>query len=188
MLALDISNYAGYLSPETIEAWKAAGVKRVIVRASTEGGIYIAIARQQLAACQAAGFALHAYCWLYWSRPLTAQVWAAVEVLDGYPVKTLWLDCEGDADLLPEEMVEAVRGLVNACKLPCGIYTRREWWKRYTVNTEEFCHLPLWDCDLGAAQLGDFVPYGGWDDRAMRQVQFDAEIGGTKVDLNVYES
>lgn len=192
-LAIDVSNFSGYLTPEIIAAWKAAGVTRVIVRASTERANSIAIARQQMAACQEAGLELEGYVWLYWFRdlPSAVQIREALATCDGYPVRRLWLDCEGDTVLDPHEMVAVIAEAVMTCEdagMLTGQYTRREWWRRVTDDSRDFAHLPLWDCELGDPELGGFVAYGGWPKRAMRQYEFDVPLGGgPRVDLNVYQ-
>lgn len=191
-LAVDFANWAGNLTPEVITAWKVAGVKRVIVRASTERQALSDIARQQMAVCAEAGFELEAYLWLYWFRDLSpvVQVEQALTVCSGYPVKRLWLDCEDATVLEPAEIVARIGEAVIACEeagMPVGCYTRRAWWQQWTADSREFAHLPLWDCELGDPELGGFVSYGGWSKQAMRQYEFDVPLaGGPMVDLNVY--
>ena len=188
MRAIDISNYTGYLSAETLQAWKDAGIVTVIVRASTESQEKRSIARQQLKACYAAGFTIQAYMWLYFdgSNPIQ-QMLDALNVCAGYPVHLMWIDCEDTCDLTTEDVIATIQQAVDASTITVGVYTGGWWWKDKTGNTDTFSYLPLLDADYDDNQsLGNFSQYGGWTHRS-KQYAGNVNLGGVTVDLVTLE-
>lgn len=189
-LAVDIANYAGYLEAATLESWKAAGVSRVIVRASTEDNTKVIIALQQMQTVLENKIELQVYLWIYLEAGMSIeqQVSEALKLYGDMPITYWWLDLEAEADkgidVIPS-IVEAVAAIGDRS---VGIYTRRSWWIDNAYDSDAFKHLPLWDAHYtGRATFDDFVPYGGWTKPAMVQYAGDVPFGGVNVDLNVYQ-
>lgn len=195
-LAVDISNYTEELTPAIIQAWKEAGVTRVIVRASTEDEYKIWLARQQMqAVIDAGGLELQAYAWVYFdpSFPPDDQALkindAFLDLFGDLPITCLWLDAEdsvsdgldviGWIEIMLEWLIE---------DFEVGIYTSRGWWKQHAGTNERLARRPLWLAhwdgkpDLVSASL----PFGGWTAAAMKQYAADTQLGGVTCDLNVY--
>lgn len=190
--AVDVSNWTGEITLDTIKAWRTAGVNRLIVRASVEDHPKMTIARQQLRIAKQARLARHAYLWLYFmsSLPPEEQMALALAVCHGFGVQRLWLDCEDASPWDAPQTVDWIRRAVMAAgDMPVGIYSRLGWWVRATGDSRLFAHLPLWDADPdGVMRIDSFMPYGGWQKRAVKQTHFNTELGGVNVNLNVYRT
>ena len=183
--AIDISNYTGAPIAEQFRTARIDGnYRRVIVGTQDE-----AICRGQVMAAVAAGLETEAYVYLRFDRDPAQQVEAALAVLAGLPAGRLWLDCEDDtaSALTEQETIYFIANAYTACRLPSGIYTRRDWWERQTGDTHDFAGLPLWNAtNDGAGDLSFPQPYGGWTAVAMEQFAFDRDVAGFNADLNVY--
>lgn len=181
---MDVSNYTGNLTAGQITAWKEAGIKRVIVRASIESEIKKAIARQQCEMVAQEGLELHVYGWPYLYEPLAVQIKAHCDLVYGLPVKRYWLDLEDNAVIWDAtQMVAKIREAVEAATLPMGLYTTAFWWQRWTGNSAEFASLPLYYAHYdGDPTFADYVPFGGWVEPAMKQFTDSGEFG----DMNVF--
>lgn len=198
--AIDISNYSGFLSPET--AAKLRGnVDTAIVRAGPQSGLFDGdtwkYTRQQLLALQQAGFVqLDAYVYLNFGGDPAQQVTDALGHVYGFPIQRLWLDCEDtNSGKAPHENVQFIQRAVEACgeRIACGIYTGRWWWVPHTDNSTAFSSLPLWVAtddehpDLSFPAAG---PFGGWAKPMVEQYHLDTtlwDVPGVAVDLNVYD-
>ena len=174
------------VTPEQIAEWQAAGVEKVII-----GAGYHDEAVQQIQACADGGLAVEVYRYLFFDRDMVEQIEYALSIAadSGRHIGRLWLDCE-DAKGIPEVsyLEKLIQQAIDAVgDMPVGVYTREQWWRSYTGNTDRFAHLPLWDTlyDQTAAMDG-FHPYGGWSEAVMKQHAENVELSGRTVDMNVY--
>jgi len=181
-LAVDCSHWGGPLTDSEAECLKVNGYRRVIV--NTSGGQ----ARQQASTAKRHGLEVQAYVYLYWSGDVRGQVLRACnEVAD--LADFMWLDAEDDPlGKAPSTIIFLIHEAVSACSLEAGIYTRRDWWRRYTGRSEEFKSMPLWDAYYDAVpSYAYWTPYGGWEKPAMKQYGGTQEVCGQSVDVNYYE-
>lgn len=148
------------------------------------------VTRSQLQAALEAGMKLEAYVWLGWQGDTADQVRRALETVEGFPVRRLWLDVEEpDGGLTAELILNAIQRALDACgTMLAGIYTSRSKWQILAGNSPRFGDLPLWAAfytdDDDIDNWGG--PFGGWDRCQMRQHAGDAELAGVHVDLNRY--
>lgn len=191
--AIDVSNFSAVPTDAQAAAIRDAGNDLAICGTQNP-----AITRQQASAFGRAGMATAAYGFLWFDESPEDQVRRALSV--GLPF--LWLDCEDDetvrkqvgrpgkgaSDLSAAATVDFIAKAVAACgDIPCGIYTRRDWWMRQTANATQFKGLPLWDAtNDGTPDLGFPAPYGGWLAPMMEQFAFDQVVAGISCDRNVY--
>ena len=110
-------------------------------------------------------------------------------------IKFFALDIEGDKLLHPTDpkarLSDAIHnaGVVDRLEdRPVVIYTSVSKWKTVMDNAPGFNYYPLWDArydelpDLDA----NWVPYGGWEGRAIKQYSQNRIVaGGISADLNV---
>lgn len=138
-----------------------------------------------------AGLEMEAYVFLVGESQLTAgeQVSQALDVIRGFPVKRLWLDCEFDRNYLDQmQVVDVIKQAERACMdVPAGIYTSQNWWIVASANSQAFNHLPLWDAYWdGREDMDYYHSYGGWETPAMKQFAADVNVCGINTDKNVY--
>lgn len=188
-LAVDLSNWQGRISPETVAAWKANGVKLVIVRLSTEDTEKIAIAKQQLDVCRDGGLKLGGYCWLYLDGADSGavQVENALVHYGFYDLSVFALDVEDKSTLTVAENIEIISQAVDIARghgLPVYIYTSPEAWERLTGGMALFGNVKLWTVLWGKGPA-DFVPYGAWRDWAIMQTSGGTDMAGVNVDINI---
>lgn len=199
MLAVDISNYTSPLTPENLQALKDAGVELVIAQAvDPPAGFPAGRTRQQVQACIDAGLTVDVYIWLWFDLD-TSDIEHKLSLLDGLPIRQLWLDVEDTAAIkydqaTCEQKVTDALALCDAYATsggqPTGLYTGRWFWvdSRYMDNTTAFSGRELWDAnydDVADAALG-FVPYGGWTAPRIKQYRGTSELAGISgLDLNV---
>lgn len=179
-LAVDISNWQGELTTETLDAFKAAGVERVIVRASTEDQEKIDIAKQQMGAVMLSGLELQVYLWLYWdpNDPPEGQRERCIEAYKQFPITRCWIDCEGTPGFGPGQVVAFIWWSTANPLWKYGIYTRSAWWLQYTGGSRFFDYLPFW---LAGTWLTPLLA------GACVMAQYSGEIlGGMSVDVNLY--
>jgi hypothetical protein len=201
VLALDISNYTTPLTDQLLANVREAGVSHVIVQAiDPPPGYPTGRTRDQIQRCLAAGFTVDAYLWLWFD--LGAQdIQRKLGLLDGLPIRQLWLDVEDTAavkyDYAPLE--QKVAQALDQCDAyqttsgqRTGIYTGRWFWtdRRYMGNLTTFADRELWDANYdGVADAAQgFTPYGGWtaDSLRIKQYQGSTSVGGVGgVDVNV---
>lgn len=187
MPVIDISNFTGRLTTSTVEAWKAFGVQRVIVRASIEDTERILIAQQQIQMCRLLNIPTDVYVWLYWKGPKLAAT--TLRHFGKYQIGRWWLDCEDDSGgRSPAQLAKRLRDIIHAIGPDrCGIYTRRSWWRLVMKDTKEFSYLPLWVSQPATPPvLDDFISFGGWTQADGKQHKFDTDLGGVLVDMNVW--
>lgn len=198
---IDLSNYSGAVSAEQAQALKDVGIVLAIVQAvSPPPGYPTGVTRQQVQACTAAGIVVDAYIWL-WFDLNAADIQAKLALLDGLPVRRLWLDVEDQAaEKYDQATTEAkVRGALGLCDdwlgtaaadWSTGIYTGGWFWRdpRYMANTTTFKDRDLWDSNydgVADATVG-FAFYGGWGYVAIKQFHGTTTLAGVpNVDLNV---
>jgi hypothetical protein len=196
-LAVDMSNWTDPLTPVGVSALKDAGVGHVIVQAVDPPAPFPPTqTRDQVQACVAAGFSVDAYVWLWFDLD-PGDISRKLALLDGLPIRKLWLDVEDTAAVKYTQT--ATEGSVGVALALCderlpdtGIYTGRWFWTdpRYMANTTAFADRELWDAnydDVADAALG-FVPYGGWtvDQVRIKQFRGTTTLGGLGgLDLNV---
>lgn len=186
--AVDMSRWGGELTAAEASALRAAGVELVIVGTGNPLGAGM-WARQQALAAVAAGMRVEAYIYLYMAGDAGEQVAQAVRSLEGVPVARWWLDAE-DVES-PELTVPQRRTFLHVCvsllqarKVPVGIYTGRWWWVPNMGDYEGFAPLPLWNSWYDGDPDTDGLPYGGWTDSTIEQYQGTTELCGQSVDLN----
>jgi hypothetical protein len=183
--AVDVSHWSG--SGWGAECFVENGVTHLI--AGTQNPT---ITRAQLDAAVAAGMTVDAYVYLYWSSSVTAQVQAALDTIEGYPVTRLWLDAENNAGgYTSSQILQKIQEGLDACgSTPCGIYTAKWWWDPSTNYSTAFADVPLWyarydlipDFNDWYNGLSDF---GGWVDPTGKQYQGSNYFCGVNVDRNI---
>lgn len=198
MKAVDCSNWTGPLTQETLAAWKADGVELIIVQAvDPPPGYPLGVTRQQIAACLEAGLAVDAYVWFWFERSLWPwDLDRKLALLDGLPIRQLWLDVEDTAPgYSPEQRAAAVSLALSRLDAyrttsgqKAGVYTGRWYWTDYLADTPEFADRELWDADYDGIEDAEqsWEPYGGWTERAIKQWRGTSELAGMGgIDLNV---
>lgn len=191
LFAVDVSFWETPLSQAQMDCFFSSGVRHVVV-----GTQVAAIAQQQLAMAVARGMTVDAYVYLYWDRDIGAQVRAAMDMVKGFPIGTLWLDVEeasGATALGATKLTAMVRAGVNACKtygVGCGLYTGPGYWKTYLNDTSALVDVPLWYALYNKKRtLSDWTTdrFGGWTRPAAKQFQTAplCDVGGA--DWNVMQ-
>lgn len=204
MRAVDCSNYTGALRAEVLAAWKAAGVGLVIAQAIEPPPAYPkGVTRQQIAACAAAGLATDAYVWCWTYSDVEADIAAKLGLLEGLPIRRVWVDAEDTAAATPAAHIQAVeralavvdawgaeRGLPKA-----GVYTAWWWWRDHLRCPSAGRHAvaPWWDRALWDAEYDGVAdnavgwhPFGGWSERRVKQYAGTSTLAGQGgIDLNV---
>jgi hypothetical protein len=212
MLAVDVSNYTGRLTKKTLNAWKAADVGLVIVQAiDPPEGYPEGVTRQQVEACDAAGLAVDAYLWLWMTGDFESDIRHKLSLLDGLPIRQLWLDVEDTSGGDSHMRVIRTRRALEICDQwvidhggatvrtglngegmrmlhPTGVYSGRWYWPVYMQNTNEFADRELWDAnyDDNPDASANFRPYGGWRAARIKQYRGTSELAGQGgIDMNV---
>jgi hypothetical protein len=93
-------------------------------------------------------------------------------------IKFFALDIEGDKPLHPTDAVARLRdAIVNASPMPIVIYSSRSKWQIVMGDVDDFNQCILWDARYDESPEIDknWVPYGGWKERAIKQ------YGGTRI-------
>ena len=183
-MAIDISHWTGEVTTQQMQCLARRGVRRVSVGAQRR-----AVARQQLATAVAAGLEVEAYVYLYLRSDVAQRVRAALETVDGFRVRRLWLDAEDTTSgLSAAEVVERLQRARNACgDFPAGIYTGAWWWRPRTGDSSAFSDPPLWVAQYDGRRSLDGVPgFGGWRRPRMKQYAANAQLCGVHLDLNWY--
>lgn len=180
-LALDISNYQRELTPATIAVWKAAGVERVVVRASTEDADKIAVAEQQMRVVVDAQLELGVYEWLYFDEadPPEAQTERVLNHFGIFSPGRIWIDCEDQNPFPFHRTLQWIWWSMTHAGWAYGIYTGPWWWHQYTGDTTFFRNTPFWWAGRGLQPLID-------GSGAMVQIG-SMNLGGVDVDLNLYK-
>lgn len=194
VLARDVSNYTVPLTPELLAQWKAEGCELVIVQAiDPPAGYPVGKTREQIQQCLAAGLTVDAYVWLWFDYGVK-DIERKLALLDGLPIRQLWLDVEDSAAVRYDQATKEAKiaDALAACDARpvtsgerTGIYSGRWFWadRRYAGNTAAFSDRLLWDADYDdLVDTGGFVSYGGWTERAIKQYA-GSQPDGT--DLNV---
>lgn len=195
-LAVDVSNFTEHLD---VPALQAAGIELVIAQAvSPPPGYPPSVIHAQLEACRDAGMPTDAYVWLWFDLDVS-DIQAKLALLDGYPIRRIWLDVEDtSAEKHPQADCEAkVAAALAACDAyptisgeRTGVYTGGWFWTdvKYMGNTTAFSDRDLWDADYDDVidTILGFVPYGGWTSRAIKQYRGSTTRAGVSgIDLNV---
>ena len=189
-LAIDFTQWnvpADFVTPEQVEAWKAARVTKVVI-----GAGYHDAAVQQIQACADGGLAVEIYRFLFWSRPTREQVRFALSIAadSGRQIGRLWPDCEDAPTVSATEVIDAIVeavGMSLDARVRCGLYTRPDWWRAFAGGNTDFSSLPLWYAHYdGKADFHDFQSFGGWRRPAMKQYAQNVPLAGRAVDLNIY--
>jgi hypothetical protein len=182
-LAVDISNYTGPITLDQVNAWREAGVGLVLVQAvDPPAGYPPGVTRQQLEVLRDAVMPADAYVF-FWFEADAGHVDRALTLLDGFPVRRVWLDLEDTAaQRFDQATTEAkVADALQRCDawsqgrgLPtAGIYTGHWYWADplYTGNTQAFADRLLWDShyDFIADASQGFRAYGGWTECVIKQ-------------------
>jgi Glycosyl hydrolases family 25 len=199
VLAVDISNYTDPLTPTAVEGLKGAGVGHVIVQAIDPPPSYpVGRTRQQIQLCQSAGLTVDAYVWLWFDLDIR-DIQYKLSLLDGLPIRQLWLDVEDTASIKYDQATcEAkVTAALAACdsfetssRQKTGVYTGKWFWadQRYMGNSAIYGDRELWDAnyDEMADAAAGFRPYGGWSAPRIKQYRGTSALAGIGgLDLNV---
>jgi hypothetical protein len=195
VLARDVSNYTDELTPEVLAKWKTEGVELVIIQAVDPPiGYPVGKTRTQIQQCLDAGLAVDAYIYL-WFDAAIADVQKKLALLNGFPIRQVWLDVEDTAAARYNQATTEARvaEALGECdrfpttfRRPTGIYSGPWFWTdaRYMANTTAFSERVLWDSDYDGVPDTEagWTPYGGWLSRAIKQYA-GSQPDGT--DLNV---
>ncbi|MEE9598006.1 MAG: GH25 family lysozyme [Acidiferrobacterales bacterium] len=194
VFAIDISFWSGNISATEVSCWRGRGVQHVVTGAQVRD-----ITRQQLQMAIDGGMTVDAYVLLYWDFDITQQVQTAFSIIEGFPVRRLWLDAEQPrGNWSAPQLIQKIQEGVNACgNMSCGIYTRKVWWRDNVDNTSAFSHLPIWYAYYdGRHGFNDWYspsfwyegPFGGWSDPTSKQYDSDwtaPDLCGVNVDYNI---
>jgi GH25 family lysozyme M1 (1,4-beta-N-acetylmuramidase) len=199
-LAVDISNYTGPIDPQHVDAWRQAGVGLVIVQAiDPPPGYPAGCTRQQLSTLRDAGMAAEAYIYLWFDADV-GTVQHALSLVDGLPIRRIWLDLEDKAaanynqaatEAKVQAALDACDAYANAHGMPTtGIYTGNWFWSdpKLMGNTIRFNNRLLWDShyDGVADTTANFRAYGGWSACTIKQHIGTSALGGvTGLDQSV---
>lgn len=167
MLAVDLSNYSGPLSPVQVAALKASGAYPIVGLQFPGPGYPPGCADQQIGALLAGGFtSLDVY--FESTDPRTA--WAKVSQYRGH-VRQAWLAVEDDSGFTTEGQIDdALVYIDSQLSSLCGIYTSAVMWAKYVPNLTKYARRPLWNADYNGQQsLALPAPYGGWTVATMHQ-------------------
>ena len=196
---VDVSNYTGPLSDETLAAWRDEhDIGLVIVQAIDPPlGYPVTQTRQQVEACWDAEIACDVYLYLWTLSNVEENMREKLALLNGieHKVRKVWLDCEDTTSATYDQRMSAIRRALAVVDGWCmahdkplpGIYTGAWWWVGYVHDTDEFSELPLWDATYdGIDDASVFVPYGGWTECRIKQYVGSSELAGQgEIDLNV---
>jgi hypothetical protein len=199
MLAVDMSNYTSPLTPAALDGLKSAGVGHIIIQAIDPPPAYpVGRTRQQIQACLDAGLTVDAYIWLWFDRDI-GDIQHKLSLLDGLPIRQLWLDVEDTAAVKYDQPTTEAKivAALEACDAysttsgeRTGVYSGRWFWtdRRYVGNCTTFSDRELWDAnydDVADAALG-FKSYGGWEHVAIKQYRGTSVVAGISgLDINV---
>ncbi|MCZ6916527.1 MAG: GH25 family lysozyme, partial [Gemmatimonadetes bacterium] len=193
VFAVDVSFWAGFLAESEVACWYDSGVRHAIIGTQSSS-----FTQQQLGLAVDAGLSVDAYVYLYWNVDMTAQVRTALNTIASYPVQRLWLDAEAPPNgRTASQLVDKLQEAVGACgDQPCGIYTRKVWWRDNMADSRAFAHLPIWYAYYnGQDNFDDWYnptywyegPFGGWADPTGKQYDSDwtaPDLCGVNVDYN----
>lgn len=183
---MDASNYTGPLTDQGCHELLAAGIQGVIVQAVTglDGHSYT---RQQLSACVANGLRIQGYVYCNHGQSVASRL----PMYDGFPVETIWLDVEASG--LTKANVNRDFALIDTFLGdgdPAGCYSghwyfQQQGWLKYTKWADE--GRALWNSAYDGIADPDvgFVPYGGWQQCAVKQYRGTSSIGSVQqIDLD----
>jgi GH25 family lysozyme M1 (1,4-beta-N-acetylmuramidase) len=196
---VDISNYSGPVSQDTLFAWREMhDVGLVIVQAIEPPPNFPAgQTRQQIQACVAAAIPVDAYLFLWTASNVEQDMRTKLALLNGLEhwVRKIWLDVEDTTPASAAQRVSSIRqalavldgwALAHARPLP-GIYSARWWWTAYIDDTTEFADRQLWTAQYdGIDNTSVFNRFGGWGSCRIKQYAGTSTLAGQgNVDLNV---
>lgn len=188
--AIDISQGTGPITLDNVRCWVNSGVKHIIVKAAIDQEYSGTnhnrdTSKQQLETLWRAKYeaklpiTVDLYLYVHWppnlnfSTPVADQVGEAIGILKelktgSLPVGRLWIDLEEHppSGQSVSTTVKLIGEAFNRCgSFPCGVYTRKDWWEKYTGNTTAFSAYPLWyarySCPANTT-FNDYDPFGGW--------------------------
>lgn len=194
--ALDVSAYGG---PIKVAQWAQAllaGFDLAIVQAWGGGPKGLGknpYCAQQLAGAREAGMMTAIY--LVVPSDTTTLTHSLIQAGkdaagDEYQyVKFYALDIESETLLHPTAPLTRLADAISNIKdKPVVIYSSKYKWEKSTGNTIGAWALPLWDARYDELPEIDknWVPYGGWTQRAIKQYKQNCIVaGGISADLNV---
>lgn len=193
--ALDVSEYGGLIKDSQWKAAYDAGFRLAIVQAWGGGpvpGGKNAYCAEQLAGARKAGMMTAIYLWL--PPDTTAQTHLLIQAAkdaagDEYQhIKFVAMDIEGDEKLHPEAPAARLHNAISNVKdKPVVIYSSAYMWGKVMGKSTALSQYPLWDARYDELPELDtnWVPYGGWIQRAMKQYQGTTSVAGISADLNV---
>ena len=190
-LAIDVANYTKIPVPNQCACLLQNDYTLAIVGVS-----YGVVAGPQIQAFLDGGLEVEAYGWVSfeatWQQPLDR----ALALIQNYPIKRFWLDCEGPthgaSDGAVVARINAAVGYVQTKRpdLVVGIYTGCWWWNPNTGDSDAFKQLPLWIAsyvtDATNPPLDETPPLcGGWTQAAVWQYAGTVQTCGLNTDRNI---
>ena len=100
-------------------------------------------------------------------------------------IKFVAVDIEGDKPLHPLDPKARLHDAISHIEdKPVVIYTSRNMWSKVIGDVTGFEQYALWDaCYDKTPELDtNWVPYGGWKQRAMKQYKGTTDVGGISAD------
>jgi hypothetical protein len=184
--AIDIANYTTIPTPQQVACLLNNGWSTCVVGCS-----YGNIAHLQLRMCAQYGMKVEAYAWI--THPFSyGPIDKALGVIEGLPVKRIWLDAEADTNgRTPQQVVSDIDAAINYTRsrrpdLAIGIYTANWWWGPRTGSSTKFKDYPLWLANYVPDPTPDKVPlFGGWTKAALWQYAGTVETCGLNTDRNL---
>lgn len=195
--ALDVSEWGGEIEASQWQAAYDAGYRLAIAQAWGSGpsgsgtNDYCA---QQLAGARMAGMDTAIYIVIPSDDTIHTHILIQVAkdaAKEEYEhIKFIAMDIEGDELLHPTDPCGRLANAIShAQDKPIVIYTSKYMWEICMGNTHTFSEYPLWDAlyDENADLDAGWIPYGGWEMRAIKQYQGTTDIAGISADLNVLD-
>jgi GH25 family lysozyme M1 (1,4-beta-N-acetylmuramidase) len=166
---VDVSNFQGELTQDTIASLKAQSCSFVVVQAIT-GADGVSYTRQQLQAAVSAGFEVQGYVWCF-PGDTQASIEQRLHLFDGFPITQLWLDVEQAG-----VTVDDVNRVLPCCDAYIGgkthIYTGKWFFDQMGWSGQAlWSDRLLWDAHYDGDPDPDsnFASYGGWQRCEMKQ-------------------
>ena len=173
---LDISNYTGYIWPEDVRAWKAAGIELVIVGLQYPSAPYPAgLADRQLKVLTDEGMRVECYAE---SQSISAVWWRVMQYKPF--IERIWVAAEEDH--VDEAWLDAEFAFIDRLGLPqlAGVYTGMWWWQ-WQPFWDKYQDRPVWLADYD----GNLTALAPWEFTTIWQHAGSSRFAGVDmVDLN----
>lgn len=197
--ALDGASFAGVITPDEARAIVAAGFGKYIANMWTDHQRYDSRGfvsdngkstfEWQFDSFTEAKAETDGYEYFYFAQTPEGRANYLLKNLNGRLPNFIWMDWEDDETFL--SIPDTIAYIHRASDAHIGVqytghYTRGEWWRRRTGDSQEFANQWLWDATNDHSPDLSYNPYGGFR-QYMEQYYFDAYVlGKGPFDLNVY--